>query len=314
MIQKARVLELLRRSELVLEERVPWSSNATFLCRLRSPGAGDDAEILVEEPSGAMPDSAASGATSNSAAFGARPNASGTESPQADVPGTASPEQALLAVYKPRDGERPLWDFPDGTLYKRELAAYRVSEALSWGFVPPTILRDGPFGIGMVQAFIPHDPHAHYLELEAPDPEIIQRLTIFDALVNNADRKSGHVLQDEAGELWAIDHGLTFHVEPKLRTVIWEYAGKPIPLPILNELRALRPLMERKAEASVESDGLPDDPSSSASAEASLHQALSALLSLSERIALRERLEGLIEDARFPDADPDRRMVPWPPV
>jgi hypothetical protein len=308
-IQKARVLELLRRSDLVLEERVPWSSNATFLCRLRKPGARDDREAGPGAASEAGLEAEAASEVDSEA--GSEPAVASEADSEAQ---SETPESRLLAVYKPRDGERPLWDFPDGTLYKRELAAYRVSEALGWGLVPPTILRDGPFGIGMVQAFIPHDPNAHYLELEAPDPDSIQRLTIFDALVNNADRKSGHILQDETGALWAIDHGLTFHVEPKLRTVVWEYAGEPIPVTILNELRALRPLLEDPTERGADSPGFPDEPSFSASAESSLLQSLSALLSLTERIALRERLEGLIETARFPDADPDRRMVPWPPV
>ena len=135
-----------------------------------------------------------------------------------------------LAVYKPRRGERPLWDFPRGTLCQREVAAYVLSEALGWALVPPTVLRDGPYGIGSVQLFIDADQEAHLftMQKEGGFEAAIERLAVFDVLANNADRKSGHCLKGNDGRLWAIDHGICFHVESKLRTVLWDYAGQPI--------------------------------------------------------------------------------------
>ena len=203
-------------------------------------------------------------------------------------------EDSLHAVYKPRRGERPLWDFAAGTLCLREMAAFVVSEALGWQIVPPTVLREGPYGLGAVQVFIPHDPDAHYLELAAPDPETVQRIVAFDVIVNNADRKSGHVLLAEDGVLWAIDHGVTFHAEPKLRTVIWEYADEPVPEAIAVDLRRLAATL-----ADPESD---------------VRDELARLLSPGELAAFDLRLHALLDAGRFPSADPDRRAFPWPPV
>jgi hypothetical protein len=137
-------------------------------------------------------------------------------------------DEELLAVYKPRKGERPLWDFPTGTLAAREVAAYEVSEAGGWGFVPPTVMRlDAPLGAGSLQQFIEHDPERHFFVLmEEPERRIeFAKLAAFDIVINNADRKGGHVLEDADGKLWAVDHGLAFNAEPKLRTVIWGFAG-----------------------------------------------------------------------------------------
>lgn len=208
--------------------------------------------------------------------------------------GEGEDEEGLLAVYKPRRGERPLWDFPAGTLCRREVAAYLVSEALGWQLVPPTVLRDGPYGPGMLQAFVPHDPELHYLAMPAPDPLTVQRLVAFDTLINNADRKSGHVLAAEDGALWAIDHGVAFHVEPKLRTVIWEYAGEEIPPGILSDLERIVAELAR-----------PESP---------LACALAELLAPDEIRAARNRARRLVRQARFPYADPDRRSYPWPPI
>ncbi len=136
-----------------------------------------------------------------------------------------------LAVYKPRDGENPLWDFPGG-LDRREVAAYDLARLLDWPLVPPTVLRaDAPRGAGSVQLFIEHDPAQHYFELregDAHDMALVQ-MAVFDLLVNNADRKGGHVLLDPSGHIWGIDNGLCFHEEQKLRTVIWDYAGTRVP-------------------------------------------------------------------------------------
>jgi uncharacterized repeat protein (TIGR03843 family) len=199
-----------------------------------------------------------------------------------------------LAVYKPRRGERPLWDFPRGTLCQREVAAYVLSDALGWALVPPTVLRDGPYGIGSVQLFIDADQEAHLftMQKEGGFDQAIERLAVFDVLANNADRKSGHCLKGNDGRLWAIDHGICFHVEPKLRTVLWDYAGKPIHNDVMADLRALREHL-RAGDALVE--------------------ALDRLIAPEEAQALRRRLDRLIARGKHPE--PGRGYnVPWPPV
>jgi uncharacterized repeat protein (TIGR03843 family) len=138
-----------------------------------------------------------------------------------------------FAVYKPRQGEAPLWDFPEGTLYRREVAAYELSELLGWGLVPRTVVRDdGPHGVGAVQRFVPHDPERHFFALlEEGDAAVVaalRRMVLFDLVADNADRKAGHVLL-EAREVRLVDHGVCFNVEPKLRTVGWSFAGEPVP-------------------------------------------------------------------------------------
>ncbi|MCL7451791.1 MAG: SCO1664 family protein [Anaerolineae bacterium] len=201
-------------------------------------------------------------------------------------------EFSTLAVYKPQRGERPLWDFPFGSLGMREVAAYLISEALGWRLVPPTILRQGPRGLGSVQLFVhaPEEAHFFAIQEEAGYREDLQRLATFDAVVNNADRKAGHCLVDQEGQLWAIDNSLTFHLEPKLRTVIWDFAGQPLPEQILADLRRLQGAL---------GDGT------------SLSRALEQLLSKGELAALRRRLEGLIRAECFPEPGPGR-SVPWP--
>ena len=199
-----------------------------------------------------------------------------------------------LAVYKPRRGERPLWDFPRGTLCQREVAAYLISESMGWGLVPPTILRDGPYGVGSVQLFIDADQEAHLftMQKEGGFDQVIERLAVFDVLANNADRKSGHCLKGNDGRLWAIDHGICFHVESKLRTVLWDYAGQPLARGILDDLRALRDQFDAK-DASFEM--------------------LESLLAADEVRALRRRLDRLIETGKHPEPGLGR-SVPWPPV
>lgn len=203
-------------------------------------------------------------------------------------------EFSTLGVYKPQRGERPLWDFAYGTLGMREVATYLVSEALGWGFVPPTVLRQGPRGLGSIQLFIhaPDDAHFFAVQEDASYCADLQRLAAFDVVVNNADRKAGHCLIDQQGRLWAIDNALTFHEEPKLRTVIWDFAGQRLPESILADLEQLRPVL---AEGG------------------SLAGALEQLLSEEEMTALRRRLERLIRRGRFPEPGPGR-SVPWPLV
>jgi uncharacterized repeat protein (TIGR03843 family) len=197
---------------------------------------------------------------------------------------------AFAVVYKPRRGERPLWDFPDGTLCLREAAAARLSALLGWAVVPPTVLREGPLGPGMVQAFVDHDPDEHYFTLCETHAEAMVRIAAFDVVANNADRKAGHCLRARHDDhIWGIDHGLTFHVVPKLRTVIWDFAGDPLPGELAEALRAVRP-------------GLRADP------------VLTQLLRPAELQALEARIDRLLAAGHLPDPDPGTHAVPWPLV
>lgn len=195
--------------------------------------------------------------------------------------------EVLPAVYKPTRGEQPLWDFEDNTLALRETAAYLVSEALGFGLVPYTVLRgDGPFGAGSLQQYIEYDPSRHYFNFTDEEKELLKPVALFDLLCNNADRKGSHVFFDAARKLWAIDHGLCFHAEDKLRTVIWDFAGEPIPdslLPPLSRLSAVR-------------------------------ADLTPLLSPDEIAALESRAERLRATRRFPLLPEDRRAFPYPPL
>jgi uncharacterized repeat protein (TIGR03843 family) len=207
------------------------------------------------------------------------------------------PADGVAAVYKPRAGERPLWDFPSGTLCDREVAAYVVSAFLGWDVVPPTALRDhAPMGPGSMQLFVPHDPQAHYFAL-VDDPtthEPLARMALFDLLVNNADRKASHVLRADDGSLWGCDHGLTFHSDPKLRTVIWELGGHRLD-------GSLRADLGRLATALTDTDS------------AVTHE-LEELLGPDELRALGERASLLRGLRALPDVDADRRPYPWPPL
>jgi uncharacterized repeat protein (TIGR03843 family) len=191
-----------------------------------------------------------------------------------------------FAIYKPERGERPLWDFPPG-LHRRELAAYRLSEALGWDLVPPTVCRDGPLGEGSLQLFVAADFEENYFTLrDRPEHrDRLLRICLFDLVANNADRKGGHCLLGEDGVVHAIDHGLTFHAEWKLRTVIWDFAGEPIPEALLGDLRRL--LSDAAAEATGE------------------------LIDAQERRALRARTRKILNTGRFP-ADRGGRSYPWP--
>jgi len=202
------------------------------------------------------------------------------------------PSLQCLAVYKPQRGERPLWDFAEGTLCLREVAAYLVSQTLGWSFIPPTVLRDGPHGLGSVQLFIDAEAEAHYFTFQDEHVPELQRIALFDCLTNNADRKSGHCLRGKDGHIWAVDNALTFHTDYKLRTVIWDFAGQPIPGDLLQDLRAFR---DRLAQP---------DP---------LVEALAQLLAAEEMEALKRRLGALLKKAAFPEPGPGRH-IPWPPI
>ncbi len=200
---------------------------------------------------------------------------------------------AATAVYKPQRGERPLWDFPDGTLCYREVAAYEVSQLLDWALVPPTVLREGPHGIGSLQLFIDHNPEITYFSLDEGFVPQLRRFTIFDYLINNADRKGGHLLLDASGKLWGIDHGLSFHVMPKLRSVIWDFAGQPVEEDLLRAVRrALQQISDRHSAA---------------------HERLASLLSEAEIAALVRRATHLLDCQTFPQPGPGPNY-PWPPV
>lgn len=148
-------------------------------------------------------------------------------------------EVRTVGIYKPRQGEAPLWDFPDGTLYRREYAAYLLSAWLGWDFIPQTAIReDGPYGAGSIQAYVEAEDDAHYYNLRAGHAPELRRIALFDLIANNADRKAGHLFKGLDGRIYGIDHGLTFNAQPKLRTVIWDFAGEPIPEPLLRDLEA----------------------------------------------------------------------------
>lgn len=153
------------------------------------------------------------------------------------VANDGAPER--IAIYKPRRGEAPLWDFPSGTLYRREHAAYLLSRRLGWPLIPPTVVRDGPHGIGTVQLYIQPAEGVTFQQLRRAHTATLRQLALFDLITNNADRKAGHCLLDTTGRLWGIDHGLTFHSQFKLRTVIWDFCGEPIEPDLIRQLEAL---------------------------------------------------------------------------
>ncbi|MEU7463615.1 MULTISPECIES: SCO1664 family protein [Streptomyces] len=220
-------------------------------------------------------------------------------------------------VYKPAAGERPLWDFPDGTLAAREVAAYEVSEATGWGLVPPTVLRDGPYGEGMCQLWIAVSPEPELLALvdgEEPEPgwkaigfaevgegrtallvhaddERLRRLAVLDAVINNADRKGGHLLPTADGRLYGIDHGVTFNAEDKLRTLLWGWAGEPLTAEAVGVLKGLR-------------DALDGD----------LGERLGPLITPAELDATRARVAALLASGLHPEPGGDWPAIPWPPV
>ncbi|MEV6835166.1 SCO1664 family protein [Streptomyces sp. NPDC051133] len=220
-------------------------------------------------------------------------------------------------IYKPVAGERPLWDFPDGTLAGREVAAYQVSEATGWGLVPPTVLREGPYGEGMCQLWIDVLAEAELLALtdgEEPEPgwkaiglaevgegrtallvhaddERLRRMAVLDAVINNADRKGGHLLPAADGRLYGIDHGVTFHVDDKLRTLLWGWAGEPLTPEAVDALQGLR-------------EGL----------GGALGERLAALITRGEIDATRARVDALLTSGLHPEPGGEWPAIPWPPV
>ncbi|MBJ3807839.1 SCO1664 family protein [Streptomyces flavofungini] len=239
-------------------------------------------------------------------------------------------ERSAACVYKPVAGERPLWDFPDGTLAQREVAAYEVSEALGWGLVPPTVLRDGPCGEGMVQLWVGAEASGEDADADAADgagllalvegdepgegwkavgfaqvgegrtallvhadDARLRRLAVLDAVINNADRKGGHLVLGGDGRLFGIDHGVTFNVEDKLRTLLWGWAGEKLPEEAVDALGSLR-------------EGL--------GVMAPLAERLGELLTAAEVDAVRERVAGLLAAGRHPGPSGEWPAIPWPPV
>jgi hypothetical protein len=202
------------------------------------------------------------------------------------------PPAGLMAVYKPARGESPLWDFEAGTLYRREVAAYELSKVLGWPSIPPTVVRrQGPHGVGAVQLFIDAD-RRHFLEEQSSRSETWARVALFDVIANNADRKSGHCLFDADDHVWVIDHGLTFHVDQKLRTVIWDFAGEPMPPELCGDVE--------RALIDVEKGGLGEK--------------LADLLRPGEVRVLKRRLRGVLDPSwRFPEPT-SGWSVPWPPI
>ena len=199
-------------------------------------------------------------------------------------------EAEVACVYKPVRGERPLWDFPVGTLANREYAAFLVSEASGWGIAPPTLLRDGPFGPGMAQLWVETDDSIDVVALVRRCDDSLRSIALFDAVVNNADRKGGHLLPVPGGHVHGVDHGICFAVEPKLRTILWGWRGTPL----TGEERAT---LER-LRVSLDGD---------------LGAALRDLLSHREVSTTARRIEGLLARGTFPQPDPDRPAIPWPP-
>jgi uncharacterized repeat protein (TIGR03843 family) len=193
-------------------------------------------------------------------------------------------------VYKPVRGERPLWDFPDGTLAGREVSAYLVSVATGWDLVPPTVLRDGPFGVGMCQLWFDTDESVDLVALSRSDHPDLRRMAVFDAIVNNADRKGGHLLPMTGGRVHGVDHGVCFSAEDKLRTLLWQWRGTPLGDDAIEVLSALR-----------------------ADLEGPLGEALHEHLTRREARATVRRVERLLTNGCYPEPSEDWPAIPWPP-
>jgi hypothetical protein len=201
----------------------------------------------------------------------------------------------LLAVWKPTRGEQPLFDFPIGTLTRREVASYLVSEAIGWGIVPPTLLREGPYGEGMVQQWIDVDPEVDIVAMIMADDPRLRRVAVLDAVLNNTDRKGGHLLPIPGGHLYAVDHGVTFSVVPKLRTLLWAWEGEPFDA-------------EERAGLERVRAGLDDGDAGSLAAS------LRDLLAAPEVEATRLRVDELLAAGIFPSPNPEWPAIPWPPI
>ncbi|MGA4842971.1 SCO1664 family protein [Streptomyces sp. G45] len=294
--------ELLARGELTVRGQIREASNAVLYCTVAAPDAVASPDMVAAPGTVVSPGTVA--ATDGDTGAAGHP---------------------VACVYKPVAGERPLWDFPDGTLAQREVAAYEVSEALGWGLVPPTVLRDGPYGQGMVQLWIdaPETPDGDggpellaLVDGDEPgdgwkavgfaavgedrtallvhaDDARLRRLAVLDAVINNADRKGGHLVTDATGRLYGIDHGVTFHTEPKLRTLLWGWAGEKLPEDAVAALGTLRDAL---------AEGEP------------LAERLGELLTEAEVAATRARVAALLAAGRHPEPSGDWPAIPWPPV
>jgi uncharacterized repeat protein (TIGR03843 family) len=194
------------------------------------------------------------------------------------------------AIYKPVAGERPLWDFPDGNLASRERAAYLVDQALGFNHIPLTIVRDGPFGIGAVQQWIDIDESIDLEVFYRKDNPQLREVALLDAVINNTDRKIGHLLPEPSGHLYICDHGVTFHEEDKLRTVLWQWSGQPLSE---LEVKALQELLRKISGQELEE--------------------LNSLLTQGEIAALQERINRLLVTGIFPEPNPEWPHIPWPP-
>ncbi len=198
--------------------------------------------------------------------------------------------ETATCVHKPVAGERPLWDFPDGTLAGREVAAYEVSVATGWDLVPPTVLRDGPFGPGMCQLWVDVDETVDLVQLARSDRPDLRRMAVLDAVINNADRKGGHLLPTPDGRVYGVDHGVCFSVDDKLRTLLWQWSNDRLPAEAVEVLRGLRADLDRR-----------------------LGTRLGELLTRRELQATRRRVDRLLSTGRYPLPGSDWPAVPWPP-
>ena len=198
-------------------------------------------------------------------------------------------DQSIKCIYKPIAGERPLWDFPDGNLAHREFAAYLISEYLALKIVPLTILRDGPFGQGMVQEWIDIDVEIDLAKFFSQDDPQLRKMALFDAVINNTDRKIGHLLPRPDGKLFGCDHGVTFHHEYKLRTVLWQWAGSDLNKEEMNSLESLQEILRTNESAKLQS-----------------------LITPVEFVALQSRTQELIKMSSFPLPSTDWPAIPWP--
>jgi uncharacterized repeat protein (TIGR03843 family) len=263
-------LDLLAHGDLEIEGRLVDASNATLYCTITGPGG---------------PGSPPKGGPGGFGGTGSPPKSRG------GLGGIIPPR--AHCVYKPIAGERPLWDFPMGTLAGREVAAYVVSRAAGWDVVPPTVMRDGPFGPGMCQLWIDHDADVDLIALSRrTDHAGLRDMAVFDAVVNNADRKIGHLLPVADGHLYGCDHGVCFAEDYKLRTVLWQWRGKTLPR---RSLEALRGLNAQLSDGGLEAE-------------------LAPLLTGDEIAATKTRVETLLKHRVHPYPPADWPAVPWPPV
>ena len=271
-------LDLLATGKLEVKGRLVDASNATLYCTIGIDVGGREPKT-------------AKGAKGAKNAKGAKDTKNAKDAKNAED--TKNARNTIACVYKPIAGERPLWDFPAGSLAGREVAAYAVSRAAGWDVVPPTVMRDGPFGPGMCQLWIDHDQEVDLIALSRRTDHVgLRDMAVFDAVVNNADRKIGHLLPVADGHLYGCDHGVCFAEDYKLRTVLWQWRGKTLPR---RSVEALRRLNVQLTEGSLATE-------------------LAGLLTVSEINATKLRIETLLEHRVHPYPPADWPAVPWPPI